>query len=529
MLYRRILIPASIVVSLLAGAMSQKAFDPKPTDSYGRLLSKHYHQIAHIEKKLGTFSHQEHFSSLANDVKDKKFARVDRINRYTNAKKYRKELKQMRQALTDAINGHIFHANPNAVAAMQASYECRLKNIGINKHVDQACRNAFLKAQEQIQYASINTPPKENLVNFTQEEIVVEEKIEYNIETEIVDNSNVNIDPNKKEQLSFENDQSEVNIAVAVAEEGITDINNIKENISQKIDSNILDTQDAVIANKIQKDKLPQETANALPKIASQKVLPQKGALEENVDNIPQYQSNLSISKQLNNLKEVDTVQRPIRNKKLVPINKKSVSELTPSISPDFNPADYVHPSMRQRATEIHKLHNKIDNTIQEDPDVSYGIKPLNKVKASDNSLHSPMTKNIHAKEIATDSAPTSSIKKIEAPRPQYDQFVISFEQGGATLSKESKTYLQDIKKRLNQNNYTEVDIIGHSDSEGKDNINDMLSYRRAHSIYKNIENILKKKNIKQVNVDGVGANVPLQGVSPSDDRNRRVTINLVY
>lgn len=99
------------------------------------------------------------------------------------------------------------------------------------------------------------------------------------------------------------------------------------------------------------------------------------------------------------------------------------------------------------------------------------------------------------------------------------------FNTNSSTLSSASKADLAKFARNLIDNPDTEVQIVGHTDSTGSDQINDPLSVNRA----KSVNNFLLQEGVKssRLSFEGKGSKDPIATNSTKDGRqkNRRVEV----
>lgn len=107
------------------------------------------------------------------------------------------------------------------------------------------------------------------------------------------------------------------------------------------------------------------------------------------------------------------------------------------------------------------------------------------------------------------------------------ENHVLYFEQATVTLKDESKTLLDEVFKKMQQNSELKIEIIGHTDNVGDYYQNQYLSEFRA----KYIANFLFNKGIKdtRISIKGDGSTKPIIENNSEENRskNRRVEIKL--
>jgi outer membrane protein OmpA-like peptidoglycan-associated protein len=113
---------------------------------------------------------------------------------------------------------------------------------------------------------------------------------------------------------------------------------------------------------------------------------------------------------------------------------------------------------------------------------------------------------------------------------PVKKSFIVTakFPSGSAVLSAQSREQLRSSGKYLKDNDFKMVFVEGHSDSQGNDSYNKILSERRAQSVKNQLvrEYGIDKDKIKAI---GYGETNPIADNGTADGRakNRRVVINI--
>lgn len=112
-----------------------------------------------------------------------------------------------------------------------------------------------------------------------------------------------------------------------------------------------------------------------------------------------------------------------------------------------------------------------------------------------------------------------------QPPRPAY--FRVYFLRGGDQLTPESQAALAALKDELAKHPAPEVNVIGHTDSVGSDEVNDKLSYERAEVVRKLM--IQQGVSAGSIAASGRGKRQPLVPTADGVDepRNRRVEIEV--
>ena len=135
--------------------------------------------------------------------------------------------------------------------------------------------------------------------------------------------------------------------------------------------------------------------------------------------------------------------------------------------------------------------------------------------------------KNEHIKVIHKN---TEIIKLVPAEIIVLNEEIINFERGSYNLSEKSELFLRDLAKLLKENlkDWELIRIIGHTDSVGPSDKNQVLSKKRASSF----EKILLSENISRERVYSLGmgeSQLKSKGLNNDDHRlNRRVEIQFI-
>jgi outer membrane protein OmpA-like peptidoglycan-associated protein len=219
-----------------------------------------------------------------------------------------------------------------------------------------------------------------------------------------------------------------------------------------------------------------------------------------------------------------------------------------------FNPLDYVHPSIRKKALEEQnattpKVPAPIDNksvpvnklptpvpvpeVMPQEPEnklpdnQEYGIKPTSPFKISRNKwgvTHKNFTLDAGQKMISSvysqyDMIKTASIKQNISHKPK--EITLYFTHG-TDLTTESSHLLSQLSSQIKSNNKIQLKLFGHADKGSNDNTDKHMSQNRIHYV-------LKQLNINHQNIDTIayGNQSPITGISSSDNRNRRVVIQI--
>jgi OmpA-OmpF porin, OOP family len=105
----------------------------------------------------------------------------------------------------------------------------------------------------------------------------------------------------------------------------------------------------------------------------------------------------------------------------------------------------------------------------------------------------------------------------------------ILFDTNKATIKSSSVTVLKELGDALKENPKVKINITGHTDSDGKDTVNQKLSEQRAESVKKYLESnfgIDKNRMISQ----GKGESIPIAENTSENGKkqNRRVEFNII-
>ncbi|MBT3175477.1 MAG: OmpA family protein [Desulfobacula sp.] len=110
-----------------------------------------------------------------------------------------------------------------------------------------------------------------------------------------------------------------------------------------------------------------------------------------------------------------------------------------------------------------------------------------------------------------------------EPAKPAH--FILYFEENSINLTKESLTLIPEILQVSKKRSPSEISVIGHSDTMGSSEHNNILSLQRAE----NVGEILKKHDtsLKKLNIKSHGENdlLIITGDNVPEKKNRRVEI----
>lgn len=103
----------------------------------------------------------------------------------------------------------------------------------------------------------------------------------------------------------------------------------------------------------------------------------------------------------------------------------------------------------------------------------------------------------------------------------------VTFDTGQAAIKPQFTTALDDLARTLNAYSSTTIDVVGHADSTGPDDLNQALSERRAQAVAGYLGG--RGVNPARVIVSGLGERTPIASNDTAEGRaqNRRVEIIL--
>ncbi|OYU45865.1 MAG: flagellar motor protein MotB [Burkholderiales bacterium PBB4] len=107
------------------------------------------------------------------------------------------------------------------------------------------------------------------------------------------------------------------------------------------------------------------------------------------------------------------------------------------------------------------------------------------------------------------------------------EQFLLYFESGGAELTAESQKLLVDLVERVRARQSVDISVVGHSDTQGKAETNEVLALQRAQSIARRLGTLGVASAAISVESHGernLLVPTPDETVEP---RNRRVEVTL--
>lgn len=133
-------------------------------------------------------------------------------------------------------------------------------------------------------------------------------------------------------------------------------------------------------------------------------------------------------------------------------------------------------------------------------------------------------------KEELAKQLPNTQVEMIndgQAIKVVFDSGLL-FNTNSSNLSTASKADLGKFASNLLSNPDTMVEIVGHTDSSGNDNINEPLSRKRAESVY----SFLRDSGVKRdrMSFDGKGSREPVASNSTAEgkQKNRRVEVYIL-
>jgi|GEM_PF-2848425 len=490
------------IVSLLVAANydSKKQRQSASKSSYAHLLSNAYRVISEYEGKNGTYSHVDFFQQQSKKAKNQYNPRPLTTRGIVNNKKSRRTLRHARFELERFMNGYAGRMASANVAMMHAAYDCRVKNIEVNYVMDRTCEKLFNKNR---------VIANKVITNFLNRK-------RPSVDKNLVTNPAVNNKNLPKRYTTMKSPAVKRNKKIRFTK------NNNKKAFVNK-------TQ-AMKLKQLQKPKKKEDIIKPVI-IEKQEVSRQK--LKPLV--APQKVAKVSQDLKTNALKKA--VKPKVEKKLEKEMPKDSANLKTNKLNEEnkkFNPLDYIHPSLRRRATSLSKYKKYNSNSIPpkdvlkkdtpKQTPVSYGIKPTSKISLPNinaikgqQSYYKP---NIPQK---VDYTATSSIK----PNRNVSKKAVKAQIPFSTLLNLTKTgdkHLNFIASQLKHFDNRLIKIIGHADQGRNSAIDLKMSLKRANKI----KAILKKHNPNlTIMTQALGSSEPLSGLNKYDDRNRRVEIIL--
>jgi outer membrane protein OmpA-like peptidoglycan-associated protein len=171
-------------------------------------------------------------------------------------------------------------------------------------------------------------------------------------------------------------------------------------------------------------------------------------------------------------------------------------------------------------------VYNQISNYLTELNPFGFN-ENVGGVVSYDNAVNLFFLKNINDIEsTAPEKVDYTEEKKVVMASGEWK---INFKTGSADISSSSTTELEKIYNLLIQAENTKLNIVGHTDNQGDDATNNILSKNRAEAVV----NYLKQRGIPQTRfqiVDGKGESDPIATNDTEAGRaqNRRVVITLL-
>lgn len=501
------IVTASVVIaSLFSGAMqmmnSGDRFDPS-SNSYGRLLADKYDQIASLEGSQGTYEHIQFFKDKAKNAGNSYNPRPMTTGGLSNTHANRDELMQMRMELERAMVGYEMRYAPDQVAGMQASYDCRLRNVNINERLDSQCKENFNRFLSEAK----------NIAN-----------VQKGYDSPAV--------PTQMETpapvISYEAPKIERPAPVVQTKP------TIKPFTPVPVSDNLLLEDTSPKKAPVKRSPPPR----FVPQKPVMKQEPTKPVIQQN-NNLQRH--NVTPTEKEENFDPLDYVHPRLREK----MRKENMQKNAPLPKPTEQYQEKLPtPS--------------IEGTITPPPAEGFGIKPLSYPKKMPDPKSSAEAKFYHiealseekrndipayngglpdapvvkpnARFLALSKVKTDHIATGSVPSTitKSEQFVIPFTNGGTSMSSEAKMNLEMLKQRISNNQFSSVKIIGHSDSGGNYEANKDISLTRAMLVNDAIKGSLASAQINNpVIVDGVGDSNPVLSMSSNDTRNRRVVVEL--
>lgn len=158
-----------------------------------------------------------------------------------------------------------------------------------------------------------------------------------------------------------------------------------------------------------------------------------------------------------------------------------------------------------------------VDVTLKQDNRTTELSRPYDLLAVRARSVK---VKQLDAESVQQQYGPLLSV---QPPKPE--QFILYFENGSAELTTESKAALEQVLSRATNRPGSEILVIGHTDSIGKMEDNDVLSLDRAKVVH---EMVLRRGfAASRVYASGRGEREPLVATDDevAEPKNRRVEI----
>lgn len=140
-------------------------------------------------------------------------------------------------------------------------------------------------------------------------------------------------------------------------------------------------------------------------------------------------------------------------------------------------------------------------------------------------SINSKDEKPKIGKEYSKEEISSSFGEIIKAMPKKPVSILLYFKHGSSDLTEESKEKLNDIPKLVEDRFPCDVNIIGHADRSGSDEVNIKVSLKRAEKIKSWFDE--KKLKISKISVESYGENDPLVKTADgvAEPKNRRVEV----
>ena len=104
----------------------------------------------------------------------------------------------------------------------------------------------------------------------------------------------------------------------------------------------------------------------------------------------------------------------------------------------------------------------------------------------------------------------------------------VNFQSGSDLLLAGAENLIQDIAATLKANDYLQIEVAGHTDSQGSEISNQGLSDRRAKTVYDYL--VMYGVNEDRLSFRGYGESQPIADNATADGRatNRRVELRVI-
>jgi outer membrane protein OmpA-like peptidoglycan-associated protein len=142
-------------------------------------------------------------------------------------------------------------------------------------------------------------------------------------------------------------------------------------------------------------------------------------------------------------------------------------------------------------------------------------------------------TPNLSSPEILDLTAISESLGEDQTGRTEDDDEIsillssdVLFETNSASLNPEAEEILEQVAQEIDDASDISVNVDGHADDTGDDEINDPLSLERAEAVESELSQLITRDNVS-FEVEGHGSSDPIasNGTEEGRERNRRVSV----